>query len=115
MRNRLLVAGAISLAGCATTNQVIERPPVMTETSALPIETLQECISLALSMLTPPHIIPQGENTLMAFTVNGTAIATVTLSPGTPNLIEVRQGLALNKRYRDRIRRCAATGNWKPQ
>ena len=101
---RFVSLALIALSGCATSS-VLQKKPVMTLTSTVPVDRLEECIALVMPG-TVSTIRGEGRRTITAGG-DGLTIAAVTITEGSPATIELRQVTPVSGAIRAKIRACA--------
>ncbi|KPM13718.1 hypothetical protein WG75_11855 [Citromicrobium sp. WPS32] len=103
---RLIVAAAVALAGCTTT-QLQEKDPVLTTTSIKSPEALEECIGLAFARTGRPSTIRGEDKRIMAWGSGAVTMLTVTIKYGAPNVIELRSNSINSGSWMRDVSECA--------
>lgn len=105
---RTFLAFAILLAGCTTTTEEMQnKTPEMRLTSARAPDEIEQCVSLKLSSLGKASTISGKGQRIIDIGGAGSSAMTVTITDGSPNLIEARWSVPImNRKWKDKIRSC---------
>ena len=106
MRNFLALT--FLLAGCTTTTEEMQnKAPEMRLTSARAPNEIEQCVSLKLSSLGKASTIRGQGHRIIDVGGVGSSAMTVTITDGSPNLVEVRWSVpVMNRKWKDKVRSC---------
>jgi hypothetical protein len=109
----LFAASSMLLAGCVTTNSLMKHELTVQLTSDQSPDKLEGCISTAFSGFDGVSTIRDEGRRIITVGHEGATAFAIEIIYGTPNQVIVRDAYGLQRKFRDRVSACAATGSWQ--